>query len=236
MPTFQAYGGAPTGMAALHHYGSGALGWPGASVPGSGVSYPSALYSLVVENGWQTREVRWRLTGGTLPLLDVAEDGSVYHPAMPDGTYYATGIVSVDGVDVGISTVTVTWGAALGQGRRTIRMSPLKRTANSMARRAEILEDMDADEEDSITFTFADELGAGETIAEATTTCELYSGADATPDLRDGSRQITTPTVKQRVKNPEAGAVYLVRCRARTNLNRNLTAAGYVRGIRLGTS
>lgn len=233
---FHAYSAGPTGMAGLHHYGSGALGWLGSLVPPSGVNYPSVLYSIVLENGWQSREARWRLTGGTLPLLDVAEDGSIYHPAMPDGSYYATGIVSVDGVDVGTSTITVTWGTALGEGRRTVRMSPLKRTANSMARRAEILEDMDADEEDNITFTFADELGSGETIAEAITTCELYSGTDTTPDLRDGTRQITTPTVKQRVKNPEAGAVYLVRCRARTNLNRNLTAAGYVRGIRLGTS
>lgn len=231
---FHAYSAGPTGMTGLHHYGSGALGWPGVDVPASGVNFPSVLYSTVVANGWQSREVRWRKTGGTLPLLRVEEDGSIYHPAMPDGSYTATGVVSLDGVDVGTTTITVIWGTVLGEGRRLVRMSPLKRLVNSMARRPEILEDMDVDEEDNVTFTFADELGSGENISEASVTCELYSGVDSTPDLRNGSRQITTPTVKQRVINPEAGAIYLLRCRARTNLNRNLTAAGYLRGIRLG--
>jgi hypothetical protein len=231
--SFQAYGGDPTGMSGYYHYGNGGLGWTGSLVPPSGVSFPSLLYNDVIANGWQTREVRWRHTGGTLPLLQVAEDGSIYHPTMPDGSYYATGIVSVDGEDVGTSTVTVTWGTVLGAGLRTVRMSPLKRTANSMARRPEILEDMDVDEEDNITFTFADELGSGETVAEAVTTCEVYSGTDSTPDLRDGSRQITSPTVKQRVVRPTANVVYLVSCLATTNLGRKLKAAGYLRGVNL---
>jgi hypothetical protein len=220
-------------MTGLHHYGSGALGWPGALVPSAGVSFPSLLHNDVVANGWADREVRWRQTGGTLPLLRVAEDGSIYHPVMPDGSYYATGIVSVDGEDVGTSTVYVTWGTTLGEGRRIVRMSPLKRLANSMARRPEILEDMAVDEEDNVTFTFADELGAGETVADAVTSCTLYSGTDSTPDLRDGTRQITSPTVKQRVINPSADCIYLLACLATTNLGRKLKAAGYIRGVRL---
>jgi hypothetical protein len=231
--SFQAYGGDPPGMSGLMHYGNAGLGWLGSLVPTAGVSFPSLLHSDVLENGWQAREVRWRHTGGTLPLLLVAEDGSIYHPPMPDGTYYATGIVSVDGEDVGTSTVTVTWGTTLGGGLRIVRMSPLHRTVHSMARRPEILEDMDVDEEDNITFTFADELGDGETVAEAVTKCEIYSGTDATPDLRDGSRQITSPTVKQRIVNPTSGVVYLVSCLATTNLSRKLRASGYVRGVKL---
>lgn len=233
MSSFQSYGSDPTGMAGYYHYGNGGLGWPGSLVPASGVNYPSVLYNDVIANGWQSREVRWRHTGGTLPLLVVAEDGSIYHPAMPDGTYYATGIVSLDGVDVATSTVTVTWGAALGQGLRIVRMSPLKRLVNSMARRPEILEDMDIDEEDNVTFTFADELGSGETVAEAVVTCALYSGVDATPDLREGTRQITTPTVKQRVVRPTVSVVYLLSCLGTTNLGRKLRASGYVRGVKL---
>lgn len=231
--SFQAYGSDPTGMTGLYHFGNGGLGWTGSLVPPSGVSFPSLLYNDVIANGWQTREVRWRHTGGTLPLLQVAEDGSIYHPTMPDGIYTATGIVSVDGEDVDTSTVTVTWGTALGEGLRIVRMTPLKRLANSMARRPEILEDMDVDEEDNITFTFADELGTGETVAEAVTSCELYSGSDTTPDLRDGARQITSPTVKQRVVRPNAGVVYLISCLATTNLGRKLRASGYLRGVSL---
>lgn len=229
-----AFGGGPTGMSGLYHFGAGGLGWLGSEVPADGEHFASLLYNDVTTNGWEANEVRWRLTGGTLPFLQIDEDGSIYHPAMPDGTYTAVGIVSVDGVDVGESTLTVTWGTVLGESRRTVRMSPLRRTVTSMARRTEPLEDMDVDEEDTVTFTFADELRTGETVSTATLSVEVYSGTDPTPtDLLDSTLQVVSPVARQRIVNPRTGVVYLLRCKARTSQNRNLTASGYLRGIRL---
>lgn len=238
--SFMAYGGDPTGMSGFMHYGNAGLGWPGDQVPASGITFASLLYNDVIANGWQAREVRWRLTNrGTLPLLQVDEDGSFYHPTMPDGTYQAYGIVSVDGEDVGPSTLTVTWGTVLGTTRRIVRMTPLKRKVSSMARRPEILEDLDVAEVDTVQFSYADELRAGEVITDATVTSSRYVGADPTPqDLLSAARQVVSPDVFQPISGAGAvpDTVYALRSEATTNQGRKLTAAAYMRCISLGAA
>lgn len=238
--SYHAHGGDPTDMAGSHHHGAGGLGWTGADVPVSGAHFASLLYNDVVANGWQANEVRWRLTDfGTLPSLEVGEDSSIYHPVLPDGTYTATGIVSVDGVDVGTSVLTVIWGTVLGNPRRIVYMQPLKRTVTDM-RRAEILEDMDVSETDTVRFDYSNTLAAGETLAntdpaDAVVSVEVYSGVDATPSaIFDGSRQVSGSYVQQGIRGPQAGVVYLLRCRAKTSINRYLTRACYIKGIREG--
>jgi hypothetical protein len=106
-----AYSGDPTGMAGLYHYGSGAVGILGLLVAGSGTNGASPLYDDVQASGWQTNEVRLRIVSTTFPQLSIGEDGSLYHPAVADGTYTITSIVSVDGVDVGPETITINVGS-----------------------------------------------------------------------------------------------------------------------------
>lgn len=128
----------------------------------------------------------------------------------------------------------------LTDGRRAVYMPPLKRTVTLM-RRAEILEDMDVEEDDTIRFDFSNELETGETLVDAiagdaVVTAEVYSGTDPTPSaFLSGSRQVSSPAVRQAVNNPVAGVVYLLRCKAKTSTDRILVRAGYIKGIREGT-
>jgi hypothetical protein len=128
----------------------------------------------------------------------------------------------------------------LTNGRRAVYMPPLKRTVTLM-RRAEILEDMDVEEDDTIRFDFSNELETGETLVDAiagdaVVTAEVYSGTDPTPSaFLSGSRQVSSPAVRQAVNNPVAGVVYLLRCKAKTSTDRILVRAGYIKGIREGT-
>lgn len=237
--SYFAYGGDPTDMAGSYHFGAGSLGWPGDQVPAVGTHFASLLYNDIVANGWQANDVRWRLSvTGTLPSLEIGEDGSIYHPVLPDGTYTATGIVSVDGVDVGTSVLVVVWGLAVGESRRIVYMQPLKRTVTDM-RRAESLEDMDVSETDTVRFDFTNTLNTGETLvnvdaADAVVTIEVYTGTDATPSaIFTGSRQVSGAAVLQGVQAPQPGVVYLLRCRAKTSSGRYLVASAYLRGIRL---
>lgn len=236
-----AFGGQPPmRSAAYYHFGGGGLGVPGNQVPTTGEHFAGLLANDVAANGWETNDVRWRLTSfGTLPYLVVREDSRFFHPAMPDGTYSATGIVSVDGVDVGTSTLYISWGVVLGQSKREAWMSPLNREVTFMARRTEVLEDMDVQEGDTIAFNFAPGLADGETLvgtapSDAVVTVEVYSGSDPVAATRlTGDRQVVSPRVRQAFEFPLEGVIYKLRCVAKTSTNRRLTASAYLKGIRL---
>lgn len=128
----------------------------------------------------------------------------------------------------------------LTDGRRAVYMPPLKRTVTAM-RRAEILEDMDISEVDTVRFSYSNELETGETLldalaGDAVVTVEVYSGTDAAAsNFLVGSRQVSSPDVRQGIRNPVAGVVYLLRCKAKTSADRTLTRACYIKGIREGS-
>lgn len=227
--------------AAYYHFGGGGLGAPGADIPVTGEHAGGLLADDVAANGWEANDVRWRLIDfGTLPLLRVDELSRFYHPVLPDGSYSATGMVSVDGVDVGESTLTIVWGTVLGESRRIVRLSPIKRTSTAMARRAELLEDMDVQETDTVLFDYSAALLPGETLANANpadsvVTVQVYTGSDPNPSaILSGTRQVSSPNVGQVVQNPVEGVVYLLRCRTKVNPSgRYLVVSAFLRGVRL---
>ena len=74
------------------------------------------------------------------------------------------------------------------------------------------------------------------TFSDLIDSAQVYSGTDATPSaFLSGTRQVSSPAVRQAVTSPTAGVVYLMRCRARTSLDRTLVRAAYIKGIREGS-
>lgn len=165
----------------------------------------------------------------TTPALILGDNGAEY-------TVVVTGPISPPATS---SAAALSITRTLTDGRRAVYMPPLKRTVTAM-RRAEILEDMDTQEDDTVRFDYTNELETGETLldavaGDAVVTVEVYSGTDATPsDFLSGDRQVSSPAVRQAVTSPTAGVVYLMRCRARTSLDRTLVRAAYIKGIREG--
>lgn len=96
---------------------------------------------------------------------------------------------------------------------------------------ATIFPDMDPDEEFPVTFAYADELHAGETVTVPVVSVVLLDGVDATPgDLYQGSPQVDGANVLQWVKNPVSGCNYGLKCKAPTSEGRVLVRAAILPG------
>jgi hypothetical protein len=72
-----------------------------------------------------------------------------------------------------------------------------------------------AAEKITVTFDFADELPAGDSLASAFVTCTLLADFDAAPSARlDGAAQISGGVVLQRIQGGTPGARYVLQCNA----------------------
>lgn len=97
-----------------------------------------------------------------------------------------------------------------------------------------MLDDMDVDEADTITFPFEGWVLPGQTIMSATMTVEVLAGADGTPAaLLVGSAQIVGTNVLQDVVARGAGVTYKLRCTARISATKVRTSAALLRVVRL---
>ncbi|MBP6638206.1 MAG: hypothetical protein KA179_11005 [Sulfuritalea sp.] len=223
------------------HASSGVLAGAGGAVVGSAeIALPAGTHSAA-----GTLAGAGAAVAGTATVLRVhaATGVMVGGGAAVAGTSSIRIIHAASGALVGAGAIVAASSEKnriLTNGRRAVYMPPLKRTVTLM-RRAEILEDMDVEEDDTIRFDFSNELETGETLVDAiagdaVVTVEVYSGTDPTPSaFLSGARQVSSPAVRQAVNNPVAGVVYLLRCKAKTSTDRILVRAGYIKGIREGT-
>jgi hypothetical protein len=87
-----------------------------------------------------------------------------------------------------------------------------------------LLSTKDPNEKFPITFDFAEYLEGESITGTPTIAIEVYEGTDATPNnVLSGSVTVTGDRVKQTVQGGVAGAKYLIRATATTNLGRIYT-------------
>jgi hypothetical protein len=106
------------------------------------------------------------------------------------------------------------------------------------ARTADVLVEMDVDEEDNIVVQPTPALQPGESIvlSGVTRTCEVYSGVDSNPSsIFDGLPTVNAGRLLQRIVNPDLGATYLIRFVIPLSSGRVLVGAGLLPTIRLGS-
>ncbi len=97
-----------------------------------------------------------------------------------------------------------------------------------------MLQDMDVDEADTLTFPFEGWVLPGESIVTASITVEVVAGTDGTPAaLLASAAQIVGTSVLQEVVARGAGVTYKLRCKARISSTKVRTSAALLRVVRL---
>lgn len=80
-----------------------------------------------------------------------------------------------------------------------------------------------------VTFDFASQLAAGETISSASVTAAVHSGTDATPStLISGSASISGSKVTQTIANGVVGVTYKLICVGATSASRSIIQTGFL--------
>ena len=96
-------------------------------------------------------------------------------------------------------------------------------------RYAELLDNKDPSEIDTLTFDFADMLNSGETVSTVVMSVSDLEKVDGTPStFLSGSASITSPFVTQTITGGVEGAMYLVKCLATLSTGRKLMLAARV--------
>ncbi|MES2262102.1 MAG: hypothetical protein V4724_26575 [Pseudomonadota bacterium] len=108
-----AYGGDPTGLAGAYHYGGGGLGVLGSLIPSSGANGAGYLFKTLSLPADAGKEYCGLITSIPAGLTITAEEDSDFAASGADGTYIVPFDVIENGINIGSSSFTLTFGSGV---------------------------------------------------------------------------------------------------------------------------